>query len=623
MSSSDAAQHPRRAFGRVVFDQPASDGTDLGVHNVRLEIWAYHPFLPDQQLGSGSTDGEGRFDLRFKDNAFGLIRDVDIDVKVMDVRHTYAPDGTVEVAHRCLHSSRFDIDESRWDHDLGVIRAGYWGYRSDFPTPRTAKNSEGELPQDNPPAFKSQFARELLRYAGALALQTAANKFDSDKPLRSKIQAAYPTNLTQEADAVEPGWSRSDAWFGTRMLNGHGCVLLGQDNDNPGLLRARYDWGETPSDGVHDLTDCDMSFEVVDQSLMPRILRLRIRRPGGDGAWASEGEWITYTPDDGELWEQAKRVCRVHHFLYGELYNHIVCGHLRGEQYALPMFRNLRHSPLRRLFEPHMQQIVPVNVTGDSGAWGGPVPNGSGFTNQGVLDYIVEYSSWQCWRDWSPRQPVCDDAVFARGGQLYWEFLGEYLDAWFGQHAEEITATWPEIHRFSAELVARSYAYKPRPAEPSITFHDTTELDDSKAPRQEIDGVVRSIRPVTNTDEPADGEMELLRQLCRYVIYHATYWHGWIHDRQWDDGSEAAYGSLGLVNGSMGPESDESIGPLAKDSIEGLFTIAIGTGVRYAFMLANEERDIPPLMLETLERYRARFEALGIDLAKIRSRINI
>jgi len=114
-----------------------------------------------------------------------------------------------------------------------------------------------------------------------------------------------------------------------------------------------------------------------------------------------------------------------------------------------------------------------------------------------------------------------------------------------------------------------------------------------------------------------------LKQVCRYVIFHATFYHSWVHDRQYADGGEIAYATPSLRNGSLGAEDDVDIAPTPKEASFGLLTLAVGTATRHGFILNNEDRDQPPALVDLLKRHQPQFEAVGFDVSQIRSRINI
>ena len=132
-----------------------------------------------------------------------------------------------------------------------------------------------------------------------------------------------------------------------------------------------------------------------------------------------------------------------------------------------------------------------------------------------------------------------------------------------------------------------------------------------------------AVRPLTASDTPQGDEVAQLKQLCRYLILHATFVHSWSNDRQADDGGEVLYGSLSLRNGSYGAEDDLNIAPAPNDANDQLFfghALAAATRGR---IVRNEDEDIGAGFVAKLKAAEADFAALGVDIDRIRSRINI
>jgi hypothetical protein len=333
----------------------------------------------------------------------------------------------------------------------------------------------------------------------------------------------------------------------------------------------------------------------------------------------------TFMPGDPQ-WPAARRVFRTHYLLYGEIYAHLGKAHLQMEQYGIALYRNLRFNPVRHVLAPHLQEIVPVNRDGDSIGWGSEaiLAFGTALKADGIYQRAARYVASLDWSAWSPRQPLCESHIFARAGLLYWEMLGKYLDLFFTENADEISRHWIEVRRFSDDLVAHSAPYRPLPSDPDIVYDDRSEMDDEARPRAEAGGLPRAVRPVTTTDgPPSPQDLDSLKQLCRYVLYHTTFYHAGVHDRQGDDGGEIDYATVALRNGSLGEEDRPDIAPTPAEASYGLLTINVGVFTRYGFIVANEEKDVPPLLLATLQGYAERFADLGFDVAQIRSRINI
>jgi len=149
---------------------------------------------------------------------------------------------------------------------------------------------------------------------------------------------------------------------------------------------------------------------------------------------------------------------------------------------------------------------------------------------------------------------------------------------------------------------------------------------DLAAPRPHVAGVPRAVHPVTQDDVPGPDGWAALAQLCRYVIHHATFKHTWANRRQYDDGGELRYATLGLrygPHGIFGPESDDAMLPPPAHASESLWIAYMLSHAVYGLIMRNEDRDVPPALREHLARRRHEFAAVGVDIDTIQSRTNI
>jgi hypothetical protein len=131
---------------------------------------------------------------------------------------------------------------------------------------------------------------------------------------------------------------------------------------------------------------------------------------------------------------------------------------------------------------------------------------------------------------------------------------------------------------------------------------------------------------VTHTDVPQPGEREALKQLCRYVIFFATFRHAWANNLQWEDAGEVLYSCLGLrwgKDGFLAAEEDPDVAPPPDQATEMLWISWMLSKTQYGFILANEEDDVHPRFVELLRSRTAEFAALGLDIRTVSSRINI
>jgi hypothetical protein len=599
--------------GRLVFNQA---GAPQALHHVAYVAILHHPVMPDRHLGTGRTDGHGLFSIALNPED----REGDVHLTLQDARRTYRDGHPVDTSFNC-GSTRFGFQAQV--QDVGDVAVGFWPYRTDFPTPRAAAVN-GELPQDYSNGFRHALELAVARSLPPQAVLRGMHALHPQKPLAAEIQERQPATLTLRVEKETPGRSRSDAWLADQLLNGFNIALVaGRHADHPSRLRACINWGDMPAKGNADLTDVDVVMEEQNGVLAATSITLRIRCPGKQGAWASD-QTRTFTPNDGVRWDQAKRVVRCQYLLQGALDGHIATGHFQTEMYAVAVYRNLRLNPVRQLLEPHLQEIVKQGSQGDNFAWGpkGILSEQSALTLPAMHGRIERVSSALDWRTFQPRAVLHASHRYAKASQLCWQMLTEYVEAYFKENRANIEQQWLEIHRFSADLVAHSVPYTPPLVDGRIKFMEESP-ENSLPARAVVDGVVRAVRPVTASDAPAAGELELLKRLCCYVLFQSTFNHTWTHDGQYDAGGELGYATFGLRNGSLGAEDDPDILPPPLLNIESLSTNTIGLRANYGYILADEENDVPPALKKALSARRQAFADLGLNVDTIRSRINI
>ena len=346
-----------------------------------------------------------------------------------------------------------------------------------------------------------------------------------------------------------------------------------------------------------------------------------------------------YTPKDGEKWEQAKRVARVSAALHAELDVHLAQTHMNTEQYAIAAYRNLRKSPLRYLLFPHLKEVVLINHEADSWLLGdkGFITRSQALTKEALNTRLKQVVGTLDWKNWQPRKKVCENHTYAVAAQKFWETLTEAVNDFFTEYRTTIHKHWYEVHRFSQDLVEHSVPMflcehlkkclldkKGQPRKSGAEWYETNERMDLSLPRENG----KAISPIATTSDPTDEAIENMKQVCRYVIFHATFFHYWPNSRQMDDGGEIVYSGLGLRHGKkecgiMTSEHDYSVAPPPQRASEQLWFANALTKTTFGHIMANEDRDIHPILIAELRTRKKAFEALGIDIAKIPSRPNI
>lgn len=606
-----------RISGRLVFE----DG-GRPLHNMDLELCVRPLWGPARPLAQGTTDRDGAFILTVEAPIPRRL-----ELRLLETQHWYDDQGRVQVEHRPVYRVRRRIPAGKTE--WGTLTIPYWKYDPDSPLVRVyVADIKNPPEQYTPGRWPQHFACIGNVFYGLLATvrwHQLLNRINPNWPSVHSAQAAFPPNLTRRMEAERPGSTRSDTFFGQRVLNGFNPCLLSRDRRNPERYRYWCNWDAYEQDGIHDLPNVDLRFEVREEALWPVEITLQFRKQGGKAPYSPLAPPTTYTPADGARWEQAKRVCRMVFGVTGELDVHLGRGHLNTEQYAVAARRNLRRNPLKNLLFPHLREITRVNIDGGKLIFGeaGVMSQGSALTARSARLRVHDRVASLDWKGWRPRQPICEGHHYAKAANLFWQVLTEYVDHFFAENEAEIHAHWYEVHRFSHDLVAHSLPYQPPSEDPDDLWTDLGEFGDRTTPRVVIDGRPRALRPVTRSDEPEAGELELLQELARYLIFHASLLHAWSNARQYQEGGDLFFSSLGMRNGSMGPEDDLSIGPLPRGAAYQLFLARYLSGVRYGMIMTNEDRDIHPILPQLLRRHEEEFLRYEVDIYDVQARTNI
>jgi len=614
-AAARAPQAPRldpthRVRGRLLFLD-----AERPLQHMEVELWERDLGAPDDFLGRGTTDSDGYFTIAYDPSDAGPGDVPDLDLRVVELTRCAQPGGGSTTERRVVHVVHGPDDVSALEYDFGTCRVPYWSYRQGSAVARVA-TGEGladALPQDFSAARKSQ-GYSVVSEVSAIRLQHLQRVSLGRPPTLSEVQRDYPLNRTLEAEREAPGRSRSDAWFVDRMLNGFNPALFRVAPD--GSLYVEYSYEGYELDDRHFAPDVRAYFERRGDELVPTKITLRRRRPG-----AAPGDPVAYTPAEGASWERAMRVVRVSYALWGEVETHLARAHLNVEQYAIAAFRNLRRSPIARLLLPHLRETVVINHRAATSLLGpeGFVVVASALTQQGVEQMLLASVGACDWAGWSPRAPVTGGHTFAKVGRLYWQVVGEWVARFFAENAVDIAASWSEVVAMSRDLVEHSAPHvAPGGGDPWL---DASELNDHDELRREVGGVRRAVSEVTASAAPDAEGLGRLQQLCRYVIFHATFLHSWANDEQHADGGEAAYLSLGLDADVLDDPGADGLS--AFEATTQLFFTWYLTRTRYGLVTRNEEGDIEPGLIAQLKARRGEFEALGYDIDAIRSRINV
>lgn len=620
-----------RVTGRLLFEVDGPDGP-IPMHHMKLELWDRDIGSPDDFLGEGFTDADGRFEIRYDPKDAGPFDIPDLDLRIFEPHHVFAPDGGVHDRWKRIWAELGPDDFSGEHYDFGELRVPYWEYDPHWPIPRLLITEEGEAPTSYAPG------RSLAMVKAVAPVELTKRKhllqmLDGVPPSLDAIEADYPTCITREMEKANPGSSRSDEWFGARLMNGMFASVLDRDPDNADGFRLYHHWNSYEQDGVHILPNVDMRFVLKDGLLHPVKITLGLREPGAT-APNSPVTREEITPDQPERWAAAKRIARISATLDTELGSHLSQCHLNMEQYAIAAQRNLRGNPVRYLLAPHLREVVLINSSANNFLIGpeGYITRAGALTADSINERIVQIMGTYDWKDYAPAAPVSEQHSYGRASNLFWTLCTEHVDRFFEQHLDAIQANWLEVRRFSDEAVAHSAPFfvcghvRGEVIERGATWYLKSERANLDIERPLVDGIPRAVSRITDSDAATEEGLENLKQLCRYVIFMATFRHTWANNRQWEDGGEVRYTSLGLrwsEAGPFAPEDDLDTLPSARHATEMLWISYMLSKTNYGFLLDNTENDVDPRFVDDLRARVDDFGELELDLKRVNSRINI
>jgi len=615
-----------KATGKLVFGD-----TNKPLHSIELELWDRDIGTPGDYLGTGITDYNGQFTIYYDPAKAGFLDAPDLELRLLENRISFDRDNQQVSTYRIAYIIKGQDNVKEKAYDFGTCTVPYWLYKPDSHFARLFFSELEGTPDDY------SVGRTLQGYDAASGLvpikakHVITNTLHPDQPTLPEIQAAYPPNLTIKLDQKNPGYSRSDEYFVSRVLNGMNPCLMKRNKHNPNLFKTAFNWDNYEKDDDHDLNNVEAFFELKGGKLVPTAITVQSRYPDSYLPHSRLKDPVTYTPKDEEKWLQAKRIFRTNSFFAAEMIEHYIKAHLQMEQYTIAVFRNLRKNPVRLILSPHVKSLVNINQRADevlvSPTIGLVTTNGP-LIPASVVQICKESMATYDWKGWKPRQPICESHTFAKITNLYWQVLTEYIDAFFEDYQEEIVKEWGEIHRLSDDIIEHSVAYQPsQPCGSSLDndydWYDYNELDKPDIPRTTVNGKIKATRPITNSDQPSAEDIQNLKEFCRYVVFFITLWHSWVNDSQADEGGEIFYNSLALRNGSFGNETDPSIAPNILESTNLIYMVNVLTAIKYGYILKNEDDDIPEKFRTTLASYKQKFADLGYDVGNIRALINV
>ncbi len=625
--------------GKLTFAGPRDMG--VPIHHIRLEAWARTHWGSWRKLSNAVSDTTGQFDLPLDLRAARSWAVREIQVDIYQTTHIFFPEGRSEPREEVFECRKLPKSEiTGMEYSLGILRLPLWEYRTDSTVPRVVvPTNDLDLPEKYSEGRLDAFYNQILPIELTKLQHMEQIRYAPETITLDTIQQDYPENLTCAIERKLPGYTRSDEWFGRRMMNGMNKGTFLPDPQEEGVYWIKY-FGICGYDhnDKYALPTCRVKFSLSDTGLP---LPLEIQLQGALNAYDRGPDKISvFTPNDQPNWDYAKRVVRTCGSVSTEVDEHFAGTHLNTEQYAIAAYRNLRLNPIATLLLPHLKEVSLIDHAADASLIRGFLPRATALSDRGLQDRIQDMMGVQDWKGWQPMTPISHAHYYARGEHLFWEVVGRYVDAFINTHLEKIKQHWFEIHRFSEDLVNHSVAVFGSGVTESadkdllkerLEYYTLVYGYAPSGGRRTVGGTLRIVSPITGATsfgETGEADLRHLRDACCYIIMTATYRHTWINEHQYDDLGEIRYNCGGLrfgtrPEGVLLPESDPGIAPDLVIGTEMLWFTNFLSRTEYGFITRNEEEDVNPLFRKFLLEEEKKFARLGIDVHAIESRTNI
>lgn len=308
-----------------------------------------------------------------------------------------------------------------------------------------------------------------------------------------------PANLTR----CRPD-KYSDEFFVERRLNGFNPGKLKLAREQPWQYFIRY--------------DC-RAYTVEPAGILPAVIEARFTLEGQSLKvhsiqYEMNGKTVENSPKDAD-WQWAKRLFLSAEFVFQETQGHLARTHLNVEQYAMAYYRNVIDNPIKLLLEPHFEGLLNINKLGAGIIFGatGVIPQASVLDEKQVEGLLKEEVGRLSYKTWHPKMQTVPHFIvnnfFDRASLAVWQVIEQYVEGFFAQQEATIGKLWSEIENMSKELVARSIL---KPEFGTLAINDLKDL----------------------------------KKLCTYVIYHSSFLHSWVNYKQYEDGGDVDYSSIGL-----------------------------------------------------------------------------
>lgn len=619
----------RRLFGRLIGSPPQGNilTPPVPLSGLLLEIW--NPMavsLSDEitvqtgelipsYLGSGVVDSNGFFKIFFNDDGLQVDQPTTLELRVYEPEQIVLIEGEKSKRRFVALVHPVTVPPQSRSIPIGNVRISFYEYDPQWPFPYA-------LPESIRQGFSSLQETRYLKASAKFTpiLQRLILEIDSTPGGLSidQVQTRYPKNTTINLGSV----SRSDDYFCERILNAliPPVFQLEQNSlqaNGSEIFVIDMNWREFKRRPELTLLSFKARFTTDGNKLLAHDILIGLNNED------DPSKFTRFTPSDGDKWEQAKRVVRAtYNNLAGRLRGHLAATHFGMEQFAIALLRNVRENPIRGLLYPFIRDVLPINEKGRNTLIGGETPIVylvMPMDLESINRLIVGTLGRQDWYQFRPRTVICEKHVYAKAANLFWEILEEFIDKFFNIHQSDISKYWYEIFKFSGDLYDNSLPYLDVPLEQSINAGDWYCFNE--IPTQRSQGE-KSFHRITNkSSSPGQQDLDNMKQVCVYIIYHCTFVHSWIHKYMETDLGEIRYSGL-LSNGGMANEEEDSvIAPVPLAALNLNLTHVLGN-MESGSLVENDDGDIPLDLIQMLIQNKEKFEEFGLPVEEFSARLN-
>lgn len=479
-------------------------------------------------LGEGKTNAFGKFDIPLTVNRFFTNDFTNLILKVFEET---VPSETSR-KEREVASHSFVVPSATKTFDVGDIKVNLYEAQAKLPALDIPSDSS-KRPQQQTLAFY----KELL-FSGVYKVLNGLRFSVLEKWTTIKdVVAAFPPK-------GKPIFKLEPSSTVELVLNGlYPCHF--RQGAQPDELVNEINWDKYDKDPSPDLPNATLTLKKVNGSC--QVSKVEVKYPNEPVK--------TYDASSKEI-GKALYLFNSMALLKGEAVYHLGIGHLITGQIALSFFRHVNNHPIKKFLEPHLDGVAEINLLGSGLIFGqGGILNVSGLSSKGVDQVLEDTLAAFDPATFHPRAPITENHLFAKAQLLFWDVVSATVDRFFAENQKAISSAdnWFEIFDMSKHLTNNSLPYKPFDSEgimKDAPWNDPSEFDSpSLNSRVEHDGKLRAIRPITTSREaPQAGDIERLKQFCRYTLFLSTFYHWAIHSSQYQ-------WMTNLEVGSLAPES--------------------------------------------------------------------